>query len=72
MSVDRKKVVEYIINNNKVKSNDNLINREVNVNVDYNVDAVDTKNSKVLKPIIKKEQNKKPIKPIAPMKVGRK
>ena len=72
LSVDRKKVVEYIINNNKVKSNDNLINREVNVNGDYNDDAVDTKNSKVLKPIIKKEQNKKPIKPIAPMKVGRK
>ena len=72
LSSDRKKVVEYIINNNKVKSNDNLINREAIeiVNVDNDVEV--PKSSNVLRPVIKNNQNKKPIKPIAPMKVGRK
>ena len=49
-----------------------MINREAteNINVDNNVEV--TKSSNVLKPVIKNNQNKKPIKPIAPMKVGRK
>lgn len=66
---NRSRVVEYIIKNNKVLSDDSLINQNEDI---VSNEVLNQRNSNILKPNIKNNQKKKPIKPVAPMKVGRK
>ena len=66
---NRSRVVEYIIKNNKVLSDDSLINQNEDI---VSNEVLNQRNSNILKPNNKNNQKKKPIKPVAPMKVGRK